>query len=155
MSLKKKVLILAALILLAGWPSVLCAEVVKAIGPDGTLTLESGKQVVLVGIRMDEEGVSILRVLVRKQDVKLQLIAGAASGGKEAAYVYLQSKYVKFPGKSGEDPGEQEVLLNEFLVKIGAAKVVEAQEFSHKARFLKIQEEAKKKGEGVWSYEPS
>jgi endonuclease YncB( thermonuclease family) len=131
---------------------ILFAEGVADVGADGTLVLADGKRVVLAGIQMDEEGVSVLRVLVRKQTVKLQLVGGAASGGKNAAYVYLQSKYVKFPGKSGEEPGEEEVLLNEFLVKIGAAKVVDSQEFSHKAGFLKSQAEARKKGEGVWSY---
>ena len=57
------------------------------------------------------------------------------------------------PAKPSEVPDEQEVLLNEFLVKIGAAKVAEAQDFRYKAKFLKVQEEARKKGEGVWSYE--
>ena len=134
-------------------PSVLFAEVVTEVRADGTLNLADGKSVVLAGIQMDEEGISVLRVLSLKQDVKLQLITGTSADGKESAYVYLRSKYVKFPEKSGVEPGEQEVLLNEFLLKVGAAKVAEAQEFSHKAKFLKIQEEAREKGEGVWSYE--
>lgn len=133
---------------------VLFAEVVTDVGKDGTLVLADGKSVVLAGIQMDEEGVSVLRVLAQKQDVKLQLVPAPTSGGKQAAYVYLESKFVKFPEKLGEGPGEQEVLLNEFLLKVGAAKVVEGQEFSRKAKFLKVQADAKKKGEGVWSYEP-
>lgn len=135
--------------------SVLFAEIVTEVGPDGTLTLESGKQVVLVGIQMDTEGISVLRVLTQKQDLKLQLIADSTPGAKEFAYAYLQAKYLKFPAKLNEIPDEQEVLINEFLVKIGAAKVAEAQDFSRKVKFLKVQEEAKKKGEGVWSYEVS
>jgi endonuclease YncB( thermonuclease family) len=153
--LEKKILVLAILVLAAGWPLVLCAEVVKEISSDGTLTLESGKQVVLAGIKMDTEGVSVLRVLAQKQDLRLQLLANSASGGKESAYAYLQTKYVKFPAKLGEASDEREILLNEFLVKIGAAKVIETQEFRRKADFLKVQEEARKKGEGVWSYEAS
>jgi hypothetical protein len=135
--------------------SVLSAQIVKEVGTDGTLTLEDGKQVVPVGVQMDSEGISILRVLVRKQDVKLQLIASAVPGAKEFAYIYLQAKYLKFPAKLNAIPDEQEVLINEFLVKIGAAKVSETQDFSRKTKFLKVQDEAKKKGEGIWSYEVS
>lgn len=131
----------------------LLAEVVREVGPDGTLTMADGKQVSLAGIQMDDEGISVLRVLAQKQDLRLQLIASSAPGAKELAYAYLKAKYLKLPSKPSEIPGEQEVLLNEFLVKMGAAKVAEAQSFRHKAKFLKVQEEARKKGEGVWSYE--
>jgi hypothetical protein len=133
----------------------LFAEIVREVGADGTLTLESGKKVDLVGVRMDDEGISVLRVLVQKQDVKLQLIVNPAPGAKELAYAYLQAKYLKFPAKLNDIPDEQEVLINEFLVKLGAAKVVESQDFRFKSKFLKVQEEAKAKGEGIWSYEVS
>ena len=135
------------------FPALLFAEIVTDVGPDGTLTLASGKQVVLAGVRMDTEGISVLRVLAQKQDLKFKLIANSTPGAKEFAYAYLKAKYVRFPAKLNEIPGEKEVLINEFLVKIGAAKVAETQDFSHKAKFLKVQEEAKKKGEGIWSYE--
>ena len=135
--------------------STVFAEVVKDVGTDGTLTLESGKQVVLAGVLMDTEGISVLRVLAQKQDLKLQLLSNSAPGAKKSAYAYLQAKYLKFPVKMNEIPGEHEVLLNEFLVKVGAAKVDETQDFSRKAKFLKVQEEARKKGEGVWSYQVS
>ena len=135
--------------------SVLCAEIVTEVGTDGTLTLASGKQVVLAGVQMDTEGISVLRVLAQKQDLKFQLIANSVPGAKESAYAYLKAKYLRFPAKMNEIPAEQDVLINEFLVKIGAAKVVETQDFSHKAKFLKVQEEARKKGEGIWSYEVS
>ena len=110
---------------------------------------------VLAGVLMDTEGVSVLRVLTQKQDLRFQLISNPVPGAKELAYAYLQTKFVKFPVTLNEVPGEQEILINEFLVKVGAAKVAEAQNFSRKAEFLKIQEEARKKGEGVWSYEVS
>jgi hypothetical protein len=131
----------------------LFAEIVKEVGSDGMLTMEDGKQVFLAGVEMDIEGISVLRVLVQKQDLKLQLIARSSKGSKEFAYAYLNAKQLKFPAKMNETPGEQEVLINEFLVKLGAAKVAEAQDFSRKAKFLKVQAEAKKKGEGIWSYE--
>jgi endonuclease YncB( thermonuclease family) len=155
MKLNIKILVLGMLVLWFGWPGALYAEIVTEVGADGTLTIEGGKRVVLAGVQMDTEGISVLRVLAQKQDLKLQLIANPVPGTKEAAYVYLQAKYLKFPAKPSDIPDEQEVLLNEFLVKIGAAKVAEAQDFRYKTEFLKIQEEARKKGEGVWSYEVS
>ena len=139
----------AGVCLLSG---ILFAEMVTDVGGDGTLTLADGKRVALAGIHMDEDGVSVLRVLAGKQDVKLEMLSRESPGGRESAYVYLQSKSVKFSGKTGARPSEKEVLLNEFLVEVGAAKVVEAQEFSRKDQFLKVQAAAKKKGEGVWSY---
>lgn len=145
-------LLLAAFFLL---PAVLFAELVTEVSEGGELTLESGKRVSLVGITLDEEGLSVLRVLVRKKDVKLQLIAQKKSTEQEAAYVYLQAKSLPFPFRQGEAPGENEVLVNELLVKLGAAKVDTAQDFSRKAKFLKVQAEAEKKGLGVWSYEVS
>jgi len=150
--LRGVILFLAAFLFLS---SALYAEIVTEVGTDGTLTLESGKRISLVGIQMDSEGVSILRVLVQGQDVTMQLIANPLPGAVERAYLYLKAKYLKFPVKLNEIPDEQEVLINEFLVKIGAAKVTEAQDFSRKERFLKAQEEARAKGEGVWSYEVS
>lgn len=133
--------------------SVLCAEIVTEVERDGSLTLESGKKVALAGIQMDAEGISVLRVLTQKQDLKFKWIANSTPGAAGSAYAYLNAKYLKFPLKLNEIPAEQEVLINEFLVKIGAAKVNERQTFSHKAEFLKIQEKARKKGEGIWSYE--
>lgn len=148
-----------ASILFLGWlflfPTALFAELVADVDEGGVLTLESGKRVSLVGVTFDEEGVSVLRVLVRKKDVNLQLIARPKPVAQEAAYVYLQAKSMPFPFRQGEAPGEQEVLVNELLVKLGAAKVDVSQEFSRKAKFLKIQAEAEKKGLGVWSYEVS
>jgi hypothetical protein len=140
---------------LFSFSSILCAEVVTEVGEDGALTLASGKQIVLAGVEMDTEGISVLRVLVRKQDLRLQLIANPVPGAKEFAYAYLKAKYLKFSSKPNEAPDEQEVLINEFLVKTGAAKVAEGQDFSRKTKFLKVQEGAKKKGEGIWSYEVS
>jgi Staphylococcal nuclease homologue len=133
--------------------AALYAEPIASVEPDGMVTLESGKKIYLVGIRMDSDGVSILRVLAQKQDLRLQLIKSSAPGEPEAAYAYLQAKYLKFPVKPDGVPDEEEVLLNEFLLKTGAAKVDETQDFGRKKEFLKIQEEAKVKGEGVWSYE--
>ena len=152
MKLKNKILVLGVVALLAALPAVLHAEVVTEVGADGTLKLESGKQVVLAGIQMDADGISVLRVLAQKQDLKFQLLSNSAPGAKESAYAFLQAKYLKFPVKPKGSSDEQEILLNEFLVKIGAARVAEAQDFRHKARFLKAQAEAKRKGEGIWSY---
>lgn len=150
---RKKIFVGALLVFWAGTSPLLFAQIVTEVGADGVLTLEDGKKVVLAGIQMDAEGISVLRVLVQKQDLKFQILANSASGAAESAYAYLQAKYVNFPVKLNEVPDEQEVLINEFLVKVGAARVDESRDFSHKAKFLKVQAEAKEKGEGVWSYQ--
>lgn len=144
------------------WALVICvmisvppllAAVVTDVEPDGTMTLQDGKRVALAGVRMDEEGARILKVLAKGQDVRVELILGSQSGGKESAYVYLQSKFLKFPWKPSSNPEEREIFLNEFLVQLGAAKVAEDHDFGHNAQFLKVQDEARQKGEGIWSYQ--
>lgn len=132
---------------------LLHAAVVEEIGPDGALILEDGKKLSLAGVQMDEEGISVLRVLAHKQDVRSEILQTVRDDrGGECAYVYLNTKSIKVPFKTSAVTGQKEVMLNEFLISLGAAKVNEAQEFSKKSMFLKAQEEAKKKGEGVWSY---
>ena len=153
--MKKAVIVFWVLVLGIALPPVLQAEIVTEVGVDGTMTLADGKRVVLAGVKMDSEGASVLRVLAQRQDLKFQLLAQPAPDGKEYAYAYLKAKYVKFPAAMHDVPSEKEVLLNEFLLKIGAARVDEGQDFSQKVKFLKVQEEAQKKGEGVWSYAAS
>lgn len=133
--------------------SFLFAEVVKEVDPDGTLTLESGRKVVLAGLQMDEEGISVLRVLGQKKDVRIEVAAPLTAGAKEQVFAYLQAQSLNFPARSNENPHSNEIMLNEFLIQTGAARVADAQMFSRKEKFLKLQEEAKKKGQGVWSYE--
>ncbi|HOE69333.1 MAG TPA: thermonuclease family protein [Candidatus Omnitrophota bacterium] len=136
-------------------PSV-SAEVIQEVSRDGYMTLEDGKQVSLAGIRMDEEGASILRVLVRKKNAKVEVLETARDkNGRECAYVYLKAKFLKVPLRPNDVAGEDEVMLNKFLIRLGAAKVDESSEFAHKADFLETQVAAKSKGEGVWSYEVS
>lgn len=153
--MKRFIFYVAVLSLLCGLSPIVHAEVVADVAADGTITLADGKRILLAGVHMDPEGISILRVLSQKQDLRLQLLAKPAPEAKEYAYAYLQAKYLKFPAKLNDVPDEQEILINEFLIKIGAARVDETHDFSHKTKFLKVQAEAQKAGEGVWSYEAS
>lgn len=142
---------LAAVMLLM--PPVLFAEIVKEVSPEGVLIMEDGRKFALAGVVMDAEGASVLRVLAQKQDVRLEVLNSVkAADGGECAYAHLTAKAQSFPSGSGKTAGEEEVALNEFLIRTGSAKVDASQDFARKEKFLKLQEEARRKGEGVWSY---
>lgn len=134
-------------------PFVLRAEVVTEVLPDGTLLLEGGTSVVLSGVRIDEEGISVLRVLARGQNLRIRPETPAASGPKPSVYAYLRAKSLKFPHRADAPSEEEEVMLNAFLISQGAARVAEGEPFAEKDHFLNLQEQAKKAGSGVWSYE--
>ncbi|HNX68748.1 MAG TPA: thermonuclease family protein [Candidatus Omnitrophota bacterium] len=128
------------------------AETVEDVTSDGTLVLSGGKKVVLAGIRIDPEGISVLRVLVKKQDLRLDQATVPPPDASQAVYAYLKAKSLTFPAKPQDVSEENEILLNGFLLSLGAARVAEAEQFEKKAEFMELQAEAKKKGEGVWSY---
>lgn len=138
-----------------GFSPLLRAELVTEVLSDGTLVLEGGHQVVLAGIRLDDEGVSVLKVLARKRDLNLRKDTAASSAAKVPVYAYLRAKYLKFPAKVEAVSEEEEVMLNAFLVSQGAARVADDQVFAEKDNFLKLQEQAKKMGAGIWSYKNS
>lgn len=153
MNKKLAVIGLCLMFLLCLAPGMLFAEFVAEVGPDGTLAFEDGKKVALAGIQMDEEGISILRVLARKQDVRVEILTNVKSpDGGECGYIYLNTKSIKMPYRPTETAGKKEMMLNKFLIGLGAARVDEGQDFSQKKMFLEAQEEARGKGEGVWSY---
>jgi len=104
-------------------------------------------------VRLDAEGVSVLKVLAQRQDLKIRQDTSITSENGSPAYAYIRAKFLKLPFKVNTASDEEEVMLNEFLISQGAARVVEEQLFTEKDHFLKIQEQAKKKGEGIWSYE--
>lgn len=131
------------------------AEVVKEIGPDGTMTLDSGEKVALAGILMDVEGISVLKALAGKQNVRFEKVAILEDQSRALAFVFLKAKSVKFPSQASGVAEAEEVMINELLLKIGAARVAENQAFTSKERFLQLQQIAMKKGEGIWSYEGS
>lgn len=131
------------------------AEIVKEIDPDGALKLESGKRVVLAGILMDAEGITVFKAVAKKRDVRIEDVLNAPQVSPNHVYAFLQSKFIRIPYRATDAAGAEEVMLNEFLIGTGAAKVDESQEFPKKQDFLKLQDEARKKGEGIWSYEKS
>ena len=135
------------------WSPVLFAERITDISSEGVLTLENGQRVSLAGVVLDAHGASILRVLTYQQNANVEVLRETrGAGGSECAYVYLKSRSLDFPFAVGRTADERDMMLNEFLLQLGAARVDENQEFAHKKKFLLIQEEASKKGEGIWSY---
>ncbi len=152
--MKKKVFFGAMIFIFCFFPP-LRAEVVKEISPDGTLTLDSGEKVTLAGILMDVEGISVLKALAGKQNVRFEKVPILEEQSRALAFVFLEAKSVKFPSQASGAADAEEVMLNELLLKIGAARVAENQTFTAKERFLQLQQIAMKKGDGIWSYEGS
>lgn len=152
MSLRVLLFFIMAWTSVISFPGDIFAEIVKEIGPDGILILQDGKKVVLAGVLLDEEGLTVLRVLAKNQDLRFHKVLIAGTDSKEYVYAYLMAKSFRFPFKANELSDQKEVMLNEFLLRTGAARVMEKQDFGEKEKFLKIQEEAMKKGEGLWSY---
>ncbi len=135
------------------WSPVLFAELITDVSAEGILTLEDGKRVSLAGVVLDAHGASILRVLAHRQNASVEVLREMRSAdGGECAYVYLKSRSLDFPFTAGRTADERDMMLNEFLLRLGAARVDEGQAFAQKKKFLLIQEEASKKGEGIWSY---
>ena len=151
--MRKWIFVACLLCMSAGFPGRLAAEVVHEVAADGSLVLEGGKQVVLAGVQLDAEGVSVLRALVQNQDLSFRGEAPGNAGNEAPVYAYLRTQSLKFPSKPDAVSEEKEVMINEFLISQGAARVAETPPFAEKDHFLKIQELAREKGEGVWSYE--
>ncbi|HQB12335.1 MAG TPA: thermonuclease family protein [Candidatus Omnitrophota bacterium] len=147
-----RILFLCLGVMLA-WSPVSFAELITDISAEGVLTLEDGKRVTLAGVVLDAYGMSILRVLAHRQNANVDVLREASGAdGCERAYVYLKSRSLDFPFAAGRSADERDMMLNEFLLRLGAARVDESQTFSQKKKFLLIQEEASRKGEGIWSY---
>lgn len=131
----------------------LYAEMVDSVdSKTGAVVLENGKRVFLAGIQLDEQGISILKVLISKQNLRLEECPSATRSNELRVLAYLNKKSLKFPPAANEAVDEKEVMLNEFLIRMGAAKVAEGEDFEQKKDFMKLQDEAQKRGEGIWSY---
>lgn len=152
---QKWVCVVGVFVLGIAFSGILWAEVVREVTPDGTLVLENGNQVVLAGVKLDDEGISVLRVLAQKQDLTLREDTSGTPGVNVPVYAYLRAKFLKFPSNANTASEEEEVMLNAFLVSQGAARVADDQVFAEKEHFIKLQEQAKKTGAGIWSYKNS
>lgn len=131
------------------------AERVKAILADGTLELEDGRRVRFAGIQLSQEALHLLPTLFadREVDVKEQESGKGSEGAPLPGFLYVKMRVAKFPLHPDAEPKEKRIMVNEWLLAVGAAKVDEASSFEAKEHFLEIQAEASRRGEGIWSYQ--
>lgn len=135
--------------------SLAFAERVRTVRKDGILELDTGAKVQLAGLEIPPETGPLLVVLLAGKDVQLEkesLPASAPENEAHLVYLYVKTSEVELPSKTGFDPKEKKVMVNQLLIAMGAARVDESLTFKWKERFAKIQAIAREKGEGIWSY---
>ncbi|MCM8776245.1 MAG: thermonuclease family protein [Candidatus Omnitrophica bacterium] len=129
---------------------------VHSLSGDGSLELESGQKVSLAGIRLAPEAMRILPALLSGKDIEIEFdpsLERDGTTGLQPAFVYVKTQELTFPFSHDLPPTEKQVMLNEILLSMGAARVDTSVPFKRKAQFVEIEMQAKAKGEGIWSYE--
>lgn len=132
------------------------AERVKAIRKGGVLELDTGKRVILAGIESAPESLRLLRVLLADKEVELEYerdLPPHEASGAMPAYLFVTTSEVRLPLEAKTEPDKKRVMVNQLLLATGAARVDARAPFKWKSRFSKIEDEARRKGEGIWSYE--
>ena len=142
----------AAFFLISASP-LLYAQQVQEIEAGGSLKTDDGKQYVLAGIRLPEESLPLVSLLLAGKTITSEKDSKAAPdhAGTETVYLYVDAKEILFPFKTSAARNSK-ILVNRFLVEIGAASVLES-DFEKRPDFLAVQETARDKGEGIWSYD--
>ena len=136
-------------------PAILLAEKVERVKSDGSILLDNEKTVWLAGILMDEEAIQLLKVLLQDREVRTEKAKffGGNKTDSDSVYIYMKTKMLNLPFKDAKRPIEKQIMINEFMLEIGAATVRKDAKFKYKKRFELVEGRARKKGKGVWSYE--
>lgn len=130
------------------------AERVTALKEGGVMQLDTGRTVKLAGLEIPPESLAVLSILLGGRDIEVAFEKDAASeGGPEPVYIFVKTDQITKPETSDKDQSGQRVMVNEFLLGIGAAKLIPGMTGKYTQDFERAQEDAKKKGYGVWSYE--
>lgn len=129
---------------------------VKKIDPKTQeLALDNGSQIRFAGLILTPEAPKVLAVIFSKSDVQINEEKSLfIEGAPPAVYLYLKTSEIDFPSSGSPSVREPSIFLNEMLLRHGLATVDESVEFSRKESFLKIQDEARLSGMGIWSQEP-
>jgi endonuclease YncB( thermonuclease family) len=134
------------------------AEMIKKVDRAGILTLADGKQVHLAGIELSEEGPELIALILSGKEAEIETESASASNSLTdeiiPAYVYVDAESIPFPFDPAGQRNVSRVMVNELLLQLGAATLDAADTGSHHDAFARIEDEAKRKGHGVWSYEP-
>lgn len=129
---------------------------VAEIEKDSALKLDNGKKIILAGIELPEESMSLLGVLVGGKDVEYASDPKTAEPSPTAvspSYLYVNTSEIELPFAQAVAAREKKIMINELLVAIGAARVLRNLDFEHKASFIELEDKARRDGQGLWSYE--
>lgn len=147
-------------------PPFLSAEKITEVNDEGALVLANGGQVMLAGVECSEEGRGELAFLAEGKDARIEVLDPAAKsssedslkddggGAPQQAYVFVRQAGLMLPYIPSKSPEIQEVMLNEILLSLGAAKVRGGENHPRGVHFKELETQAQKSGQGIWSYEP-
>jgi len=135
------------------------AEKLTEIRENGSLVFDSGKHCAFAGLNLTHEANSMLASLLSGKEISIEeeiLLEDLALGGTHRpipSYLFVETESVSLPFDPVEEHIHQRVMINEMLIKVGAATVNDERNFKHLQAFLALQEQAKNEGQGIWSYE--
>ena len=129
------------------------AEQIKTIYLNGEIQLSNGEKAVLAGLHLTEEGVTLLGALIASKEVEVQNEKDRSDSPLKPVYLSIKTQELDFPFFNKDEFKGKKVMVNELLLAWGAAIVDEKAHFKKKGKYLEIQNQARKKGEGLWSYE--
>lgn len=113
--------------------------------------MANGGKIKLAGIELAPEGRLLLFTLLADREVYVEYERSSSASSAKDAYVYIPLQQLPEGSMSGVTVYRR--MLNQVLIQMGAARVDLKGNFKFKRDFLKLEAEAKRKGEGVWSYE--
>ncbi len=163
----RKILTFSLFFLAAACPSLLYAEKIQSVDDSGNLVLENGERIVLGGIECSEEGRGDLAFLTVGKDARLEDFESPGPAAVSAvpkgdlsvkpirkSYVYVRQAGLMLPYVPNKSPDVLEVMVNEVLLSLGAAQLRAGEDHPNLSQFQALEAEAKKTGQGIWSYEP-
>lgn len=149
-------LLLSLFLLLFSARSLFALQAVR-LETNGVIELDNHQKIQLAGIQLDEEALKSISVILSHKDIHLEEeknLANEAHPDVHFYYVHVNALEMNLPYRPSESAKETMLMVNELLVSLGLAKVDREHPFKHKARFEELEEQAKQKGRGIWSYEP-
>ena len=132
------------------------AERVTKIRKDGTLELDNKRVISLAGITMPPETLPLLSSLLAGRKIDVDYEKNDKQSEPPAAipaYIFVNSEELDFPFAQAAPARSLKVMVNELLLMTGSASTEKNSISRFKDRFLELEGEARRKGEGIWSYE--
>ena len=156
--------------LISWWilPNALAADKVTKVFSDGQLEINNEYRVELAGIEIAPEAIRTLPIIVSGKEVIVELEHGNSHSTSplnismetnpshlKEAYVYLDTEEIEVPYTLANQIQRRRIMLNEFLIAVGGAKVRRGNDSQRSQNFKMLQDAAKADEQGIWSYEVS